>query len=176
MSEGLKNMKAGCRKVEENLIDFVENGLSEPLRDEIERHLSNCARCKRLVERFTLIWPDFSKRQSMAPSPSFWPGLLDKIQTREKFHRRGRKLLWGLKVSFRPAAVVLIFLLGIYFGYYLGNIPQAAASLSESWDMDTAAAEDIIVDPYFQDFQDFPMGSVADFYVTPRIQPQDKKP
>jgi hypothetical protein len=167
---------AGCRKVEKNLIDFVEKKISEPLCDEIERHLQDCERCKHLVERFIRVWPKLSKKQRMAPSPSFWPDLLDKIQTDEKFHQKGEILLRGLRLSFRPAVVVLIFLFGIYFGYYLGNIPQAAGLSPETRDMDTAAAEEIILDPYFQDFQDFPLGSVADFYVTPRIQTQDKKP
>ena len=169
-------MNGSCRKVEENLIDFVEKKVSEPLRREIERHLEECPDCMHLAKRFTQVWPDFSKRQPMVPSPSFLPGLLNKIQTHENFHRPQKKLLWGLKASLRPAAVVLILLLGIYFGYYLGNIPQTGEPLPETWNMDTAAAEEILIDPYFQDFQDFPAGSVAGFYVSPGFQPQDKKP
>ena len=169
-------MSTGCRKVEENLIDFIEKEISESLRKEIEQHLDDCPRCKSLVERFNQIWPNFSTRQIMAPSPSFWTGVLDKIQTHEKLHRRGNKLLWSLKASFRPIAWALVFLLSIYFGYYLGNISQNAEPLPETVDMDATTAEEIIVDQYFQDFQDFPRGSIADFYVSPRFQQQDKKP
>ena len=172
-------MKTGCGKVEKNMIDLLEKKIPESLRKEIEHHMDDCPGCKRIAQQFNQVWSnfvDFSERHKATPSPLFWPGLLDKIQKKEKPHSPGNKLLRGLKVSFRPAAAALVFLLGIYFGYDLGNIPQTAEPLPEAIDMETAAAEEIIVDPYFQDFQDFPQGSVADFYVSLGIQQEDKTP
>lgn len=169
-------MSTSCRKVEENLIDLVENKVPESLRNEIIGHLDDCPRCQHLVEHFDRIWADFSPRPKTRPSPSFWPGLLEKIQRNEPHRRPMNRLLWGLKSSLRPIAAALILLSGISFGYYLGNTPPVPETSSEITDMDTTAVVEIFIDPYLLDFQDFPLGSVADFYLSPGIQQQDKKP
>ena len=150
-------MNAGCKKVEENLIDFVEGKVSDILKAEIKEHRQSCAECDRLVREFSAIWQDIPTRERRAPSPSFWPVLVQKIQTDEKPMQQWERIIFGFKRSLRPAAVSLFLLAGAYLGYHLGSLPDDTAKLS--------SGEEYFAE-YFEEFQDFPLGSAGDFYLT----------
>ncbi len=158
-------MNADCRKVEENVIDFVEKKLPESLQGTIQDHLESCPQCNRLVKSFAHLWKEFSAAEKRTPSDKFWPELFAKIQAYEKPQPLWDKVLTGLRSSLRPAAVSLILLLGIFFGYHLGNMP-GYSNLSEVNP----------VEQYITEFQDFPIGSVGDFFTTYEIQIQEERP
>lgn len=158
-------MNADCRKVEENVIDFVEKKLPESQQKIIQKHLEDCPQCYGLVKRFADIWQGFPEQKRLIPSDKFWPELFAKIQAYEKPQPLWDKVLTGLRSSLRPAAVSLILLLGIFFGYHLGNMP-GYSNLSEV----------NAVEQYITEFQDFPIGSVGDFFTTYEIQIQEERP
>lgn len=158
-------MNADCKKVEENVIDFIERKLPEPQQKIIRKHIEGCPQCYGLVKRFADIWQEFPEQKRSIPSDKFWPELFAKIQAYENPQPLWDKVITGLRSSLRPAAVSLILLLGVFFGYHLGNMP-GHSNLSEVTP----------VEQYITEFQDFPIGSVGDFFTTYEIQIQEERP
>lgn len=159
-------MNRDCRKIAENLIDIVENNIPESLKKRIQEHLATCSRCNRLVKSFTRAWQELATSEKLTPSDRFWPELLAKIKDHEKPMPLRDKILAGLRNSLRPATVSLILLFGVFFGYQLGNVPRT----------ETSRPEVLTVEHYLQDFQDFPDGSVSDFFTKYEISIQEEKP
>ena len=159
-------MISECRKVAGALIDIAENNLEEAQKKSVQDHLAACPRCNRLVHNFAWEWERLSAAEKRAPSKRFWPGLIAKIQAREEPKPVREKIIAGLKHSFRPIAVSLILLFGVFFGYQLGNAPRP----------ESAQSQFPYVEPLFGEFQDFPEGSVSDFYMQYDIQRQQEDP
>ena len=159
-------MNQDCQNIVNNLIDIVGNCHPESQKKVILDHLALCPRCQRLVKYFSLGWEELSTAEKLSPPERFWPELLAKIQDSEKPQLLREKIILGLRNSLRPAAVSLTLLLGVFFGYQLGNRQH----------MDTIHTEMVYVEPYFQDFQDFPEGSVSDFLMKYEIPIQEEKP
>ncbi len=169
-------MNWDCKKVANNLIDIIENNIPESQKKAIQDHLAICPQCNLLVKRFAHAWEELSTAEKWTPSERFWPALFAKIQAYEKPQPMWDKIFTGFRNSLRPATVSLILLLGIFFGYYLGNMPQGSMNKSESDSIDTTRSEMAYVDQYLQDFQDFPDGSVSDFFTKYEIPIQEEKP
>lgn len=159
-------MKRDYREVVNNLIDIVEDNIPESQKKAIHNHIASCPRCTRLVQRFALVWKELSSAEKLTPSEMLWPGLVAKIEIYENPPPLREKILAGLRHSLRPAAVSLIFLFCGLFGYYLGNLPR----------METPSSELLFVEQYVQDFQDFPEGSVSDFYMQYETQNLQEAP
>ncbi|MFC2164101.1 zf-HC2 domain-containing protein [Acidobacteriota bacterium] len=150
-------MNSGCKKVEERLIDFVEKTLPDIQKAEIKDHIQSCADCDRLVREFYTIWQRISTRERKAPSRSFWPMLIQRIQTDEKPQQFWENIVVGFKRSLRPAVVSLFLLVGAYLGYHLGYVPVDTGKL--------ISGEEYFVE-YLEEFQDVPLGSAGDFYLS----------
>jgi len=150
-------MNSRCNEVEESLIEFVEGKLPDILKAEILEHIQSCAKCDRIVREFSLIWQDASVRVRRGPSVSFWPNLVEKIQTDEKPRQLWEQIIVGFKRSLQPAAVSLFLLVGALLGYRLGYVPEDTGKL--------ISGEEYFVE-YLEEFQDFPLGSAGDFYLT----------
>lgn len=159
-------MSRDCRKIAENLIGIIENNIPESQKKGIQDHLTACPRCNRLIQSFAHEWKDLATAEKLTPSDRFWPELSAKIQDYEKPLSLWDKIFAGLRNSLRPAAVSLILLFGVFFGYQLGKEPRAETSRSEM----------LYVEHYLQDFQDFPDGSVSDFFTKYEIPVQEEKP
>lgn len=158
-------MNWDCQKVTNNLIDTIENNIPGSKKKAIQDHLESCPQCYGLVKRFSHLWQELPKMEKLIPSDRFWPELFAKIQDYEKPQPLWDKVITGLRNSLRPAAVSLILLLGIFFGYHLGNMPRHS-NLSEV----------LPVEQYITEFQDFPIGSVGDFLTKYEIQVQEERP
>jgi hypothetical protein len=166
-------MKTGCLQVEDNLIDYVERKVPESLRGNIEDHLDRCLECARLVERFMLVWDAFPEEERVTPPESLWPDLWERIRSYDKPRKVDKRVFDGLVNSLRPVAAALLLLLGVFFGFHLGNFPAGAPEKLESAEIDPHGLEEIFVTEYFQDFQDFPLGSIGDAYMSFEIQSGD---
>jgi len=160
-------MNGACRKVEENLVGFMENEIPGNLRIEIDGHLKSCAECRFLVRRFSSVWKDFNSREESIPSDSLWTGIVSEIQGGGKQRFIGNRIWSGIKVSLRPAAAVLILLAGAFLGYHLGDIPEEPGV--------PVSLEDYIVE-YFESFEDLPPGSAGDFYLAFPIREEKEGP
>ena len=166
MNERQNPMKTGCRLVEDNLIDFVEGKVPQSLRNAIEVHLDGCLDCAGLVERFAGIWDTLPEVERVLPPASLWPNLLHKIQSFDKPRPIGKSVFDGRVNSLRTVALVLLLLFGVFFGFHLGNVPERFPETGRLDEIDPHLFEEIFVTEYFQDFQDFPLGSIGDLYTS----------
>jgi hypothetical protein len=161
-------MSQDCQNIVNHLIDIVENNLPESLKKAILDHLALCPQCNRLVQSYSHAWKGLSTKEKLEPSESFWPELLAKIEASEKSQPFREKIITGFRNSLRPAAVSLILLFGVFFGYQLGTAHRPETSPSEMSSQ--------YIEQYLQDFQDFPYGSVGDFFTKYEIPLQEEKP
>jgi hypothetical protein len=159
-------MNQDCQKISNNLIDIVENNLSESLEKAILDHLAVCPRCQRLVEDFVFAWKKLSTADKASPSHGFLPELIARIQAHEQPQPTREKMMRIFINALRPAAVSVILIGGIFIGYQLGNFPN----------MESSRTEMPAIGLYAHDFQDFPEGSAGDFLMKFELPIQEEKP
>lgn len=159
-------MKLECQNIADHLIDIVENNIPESQNKAIQEHLTDCPQCRRLIQNFAHVWKELTPAEKMVPSESFWPELVARIKASEKPVPLRERIILGLRHSLRPAAVSLILIICAFFGYRLGDIPR----------METAQSDISYFEQFAQDFQDFPEGSVSDFYMRYLNQEQEEVP
>jgi hypothetical protein len=158
-------MDKTCRIVKKKLIDYVEGKLPADEIQFIDAHRKNCVECEFLIKRFSDIWSNVSKVERLQPSDSFWRGLQTKILAIESPQPKADRLFAGFKRILRPAALVMILLAGIYFGYQMGNITDAFGDISNRKITDAESPGEAYIENYFQDFMEIPTGSPAEFYL-----------
>jgi len=142
-----------CKFVQKNLTDIVEGKLPPELQKQIDSHLRSCNKCASLVERFAQVWQVWEQPVSIEPSPVFWPKLEQRIRESEKKKFAILPLLVGWGRLLRPIAAVATVLIGILAGYWLGNFPVRNGA-------------EQFVDYHLGSLDDFPTGSVGEFYVS----------
>ena len=156
-----------CRAVKKKMVDYIEGKISAVEIQTIEEHRKKCHECDFLIKRFSDIWSEIHKIDILEPSDSFWPGLQAKIRAVESPQFIQDKIFSGLKMMLRPAALVLILLAGIFFGYQMGNITEDFRDIYKGETFDTEISGEIYIGRYLQDFQEIPTGSPAEFYLQP---------
>ena len=109
-----------------------------------------------IVRHFSEIWRNVSTGERRTPSPFFWPELVRRIRSDEKPQRFREKIILGFKRSLRPAFVSLLLLVGAYLGFHLGYVPEDTGKFIHG--------EEYFAE-YFEEFDDFPLGSAGDFYL-----------
>jgi len=159
-----------CKIIEKNLIDIIEERVAERTLKNIQIHLKSCPKCTLLVERFSQIWKGFDQTKRIEPSVSFWPVLHQKIRAYEeqKFHLG--EIFFGLKLWLRPAVATVILLMGCFFGYQLGNVSQNYDQIQSLEETGEVALEELFFAQYLSSFEDFPEGSISDFYMSCEIK------
>jgi predicted anti-sigma-YlaC factor YlaD len=155
-----------CNFIRKNLVDIVERGLPRETEKQIDAHLKSCTSCAGLVERFAHMWQTWGRLERIEPSSAFWFQLQRRIPERE-----GKKVgivpqLLGWAGWLRPAAAVAILVLGILVGNYLGNF-LAWGGLNSSGQQQSSTQAEQLFDYYLGGLDDFPTGSVGEFYVNP---------
>jgi len=160
-------MDKTCRMVKKKLIDYIEGKLPADEIQFIYGHRKNCAECDFLIKQFSDIWAEIPKIERLQPSDSFWRGLQAKIQANESPQFISDKIFAGLRMILRPAALIMVLMAGIFFGYQMGNIQDNFRDISKSEVIDADMSGKFYVENYFQDFQEIPTGSPAEFYLYP---------
>lgn len=168
--------KVSCRLIEEHLVDLIENRVSAELQKDIQSHLDECFRCKRLIKEFSELWSELSSHKRQEPSTSLWPVLEKTIKEYEHHPFRSRKIYTGFTGLLRPVAVSLVFLIGIFSGFQLGNIPDRAELGSKSGKSTPDISGEIYAALYLEDLADVPLGSTADFYLGADDSDEGKTP
>jgi len=142
-----------CEFVQKNLTDIVEREFPPEMQKQIDAHLSSCHRCASLVEQFAQVWQGWEQPVRIEPSPAFWTKLQRRIRESEEKTSFIRPLLVGWGRRLRPIAAMATVLIGVLAGYWLGNIPVRNGA-------------EQFVDYYLGSLDDFPTGSVGEFYVS----------
>ncbi len=154
MRKDKPNNDSMCSFIRSHLIALAEKDFSGEAFSCVQDHLGSCPECASLVRQFSKVWGDPAPLEDAQPSPSFYPGIIERIEAEDK-SQPGK---WGmLAVAWRilrPAAVAAIFLAGIFAGHELGKrdgtIPPYEAAFAGQ---------------LLESFESIPPGSVADFYV-----------
>ena len=157
--------EVSCSLIEEHLVDLIENKVSAELQKDIQSHPDECFRCKRLIKDFSELWSELSSHKRREPSISFWPALEKIIKEYEHHPFRSRKIYTGFIGLLRPVAISLVFLIGIFLGFQLGNIPDRSELGSKSRKSTPDISGEIYTALYLEDLADIPLGSTADFYL-----------
>ena len=145
---------SACSFVRSRLVAIAEKDISGEAFPGVQEHLDSCPACTSLVHQFSRAWEDPSPLEDAQPTPSFFSGLVERIEA-EKRSRPGRRGVFAVAWrALKPAAVAAIFLGGIFAGHELGkrdkmiSLPEAA-----------------FAGRLLESFESIPPGSVADFYV-----------
>lgn len=162
-----------CKIIEKNLIDIIEKRVAERTLKNIQIHLNSCPKCTLLVERFSQIWKGFDQTKRIEPFVSFWPVLHQKIKAYEEHKFHSGEIFFGLKRWLRPAVVTLILLIGCFFGYQMGNVSQYYGQVQSLDETGEVALEELFTAQYLSSFEDFPMGSISDFYMSYEIKQKE---
>jgi len=144
-----------CKYVENNIIDYLEGKVSEKERTEIENHLIGCEKCRMLVKELSSVWNYVVSPAESELSPYFWTKLHRKILEYE------RPKAWSIFENpikyLKPVAYGVLFAVGIFFGYELGDsyVSEEMSGYLEEFD------ENI----YLDIFDEVPEGSIGDAYI-----------
>ena len=144
----------GCAFIQSHLISIAERTVTNAAFSGVQDHLSSCPECASLVRQVSRAWENPAPAEDARPSPSFFPGLMARIEAGEKLRPGGRRALAMAWRILRPAAVAAIFLSAIFVGHEMGKAGKPLPSPNEPF-------ADRLVD----NFENIPRGSVADFYV-----------
>ena len=110
-----------CKYVENKIIDYLEGKVSEGERIKIEEHLLKCGRCRTMVKEVSSVW-DYMISPTMSElSPYFWTKLQGKILEYERSKIWYIDMLESPLKFLKPAALGLLFAVGIFFGYEIGK-------------------------------------------------------
>ncbi|UCF78059.1 MAG: zf-HC2 domain-containing protein [Candidatus Eiseniibacteriota bacterium] len=161
-----------CRFIKDNVIDIVGETLPEDTRKEIEAHLRSCKRCAVLTGRFAQLWQAWEDSVSVEPSPAFLPHLWQRIQESEENRLAVPFLLSGWERWLRPTAAVGTIAVGLLIGYHLGNVPadsgpDSVQRLTGQQTLESVPSAELLFDYYLGGLDDFPSGSVGEFYTDP---------
>lgn len=105
-------MKFSQHIQEQKLVDYVLGNLDRNEQFQIQQHLDQCVRCKKIMENWSMV---LNKEETSfaQPSPLLKEKLWAKIEQNHKSARQMRKpkLIFGLS----SLAVILIFMIGLFY-------------------------------------------------------------
>ncbi len=105
-----------CKEVSQVLIDYHENSLQADERRRVERHLSECEKCRDRLKEVEQLYQLLARERVPSPGESFWTGFLPEVRARieRKKKRRGLlipkpRLAFGI-LTILAVAIVSIFM------------------------------------------------------------------
>ncbi len=164
-----------CRDIEKRVFEIVETKSALPYWKNSEDHLSECSKCRRLVEDFARQWQTLTSPNEIQPSPSFLSRVLSQIQESDTYDRsmKPSRAIW--RPVFRIVTLTALIVLGVLTGTYLGHRPSSASFRANS-EKPYGDATRQYTKQYFGGFEEFPRGSVGEAYATIILQEKEKKP
>lgn len=115
-----------CEEVEMKMIDYLDNNLSDEMRDEIEKHLGTCERCLDELKDSQEILKLISQDEMIKPSDSlrinFYHMLHSEIKKNSGTDEKSIKTTptaWYRSGSFSIAAGIALIICGTFIGMFL---------------------------------------------------------
>ncbi|MFH0777827.1 MAG: hypothetical protein V2A71_04265 [Candidatus Eisenbacteria bacterium] len=155
-----------CTFIEKHVIDIVERTIPSETAEKIRAHLGSCDRCAGMVRRFALLWERWEHSERIEPSPAFWFQVQRRVRESENEEAGAGAFLLGRARWLRPAAAAAILVVGVFVGSYLGGY-LAWSGLDLSQGQKTGLQAEQLFNYYLGGLDDFPTGSVGEFYVNP---------
>ncbi len=151
-----------CRQVKSKLSAYQDKELSELQMAEIENHLQVCSVCSQALQDMNDVWEVLSNVETIESAPFFWTRLSQQIKEKDtKQSNRIFGFLPTIRLSF-PILTTVVLIIGVFIGIYLGkNIYQHSvlpSTVMIEQDLDQVIS--------LSSFDDFPVESVADVYVS----------
>jgi hypothetical protein len=155
MKKTASGRNKACAFIRSHLISVAEKGIKGAATPDVQNHLDSCPECAFLVQQFARAWSIPAVPEETQPTPSFFPGLIKRIEADEEL-RSGRKailtLVWRV---LRPAALAAVFLGGIFAGREMAKAGKILPP-----------PEELAGGRLFDSFDNIPPASVADFYIS----------
>lgn len=155
-----------CKKVRKKLVLFLDGELSEKQRIEIQNHLNSCPDCLKQVDVLLKIWDVSGELERIEPSPYLWNNLSLRIAEYESSKNLFSTFFETIARYAVPATAVVIFLIGIFTGIYLGSFPNSQKPKDSSLNSDVTAKEKFMRSSYLDSFDDLPPESIGGIYIT----------
>jgi len=167
--------KTDCKIVANNLIAIVEKNIPDGMLGNIQTHLESCEKCALLLQNFTRGWENLAQKEKIEPSPAFSSNLMKKIEAYDQYGTGMKDTLFTTRCFFRPAAATILLLAGILAGYEMGNISKNEGRAAPTANFTESAFDELFIGTYLRNFEDFPKGSMADFYLSHQIPEREEK-
>lgn len=137
-----------CKTIHKKLIFFLEGNLSEAEMKEVSEHLQHCESCLSFADQMGKTLSIIETEKQPGTDPFFYTRLKARMEKEES------KEALSLRPSFvrvlQPVALSALLLLGIWFGYKVGN-PSKAGNTAQ------ITKEQMI--PYLNELSDEPLES-----------------
>ncbi len=158
-----------CHTVQNLYLSYIDKELSENEISQIHDHLSNCSDCVKKADALCEIYQPGSRVQKVEPSPFMWQKLYLKISEQEK---KVDTFIFSEKLIHYAAnfGVVVILIMSVLFGIYLGSSPNLANTEIAAETSNIIVSDEFENDSYITTFDDLPRKSIAGVYLTMEME------
>ena len=157
-----------CKKVRKKLLIFLDGELPEKQKIEIRNHLNGCTDCLNQIDVLSKLLDISIKPKRIESSPYLWNKLSLRIAEYESSQNLFSAFFETMARYAVPAAVIVIFLSGIFIGIFLGSFPNSQKSKASSLNSDVTTKEKFVRSSYLDSFDDLPPESIGGILVTLR--------
>lgn len=149
------------RKVQNQLLLYIDGELSESVRSDIEQHLTQCDACRTYLASLKSVWLTPSRITVETP-PHLWSQVAVRLYESKK-----TSSIWEALTDRKPwlvpsSLMVLTMIIGIMIGAYLGNLSEPSAQPT----VVAADTDSVLNAAYVDSFKDIPAGSIGSVYLT----------
>ena len=145
-----------CKKVKQKLVAYLDGELNKQQRLLIEKHLSQCAECRKEAGLLKKTGRLLKNQECVIPSADFEARLRERIQGTEEKQRLPQVIFERLTHLLLPAVVAAALIVGVVVGNLVEKIvPSQTVPLQE---------EAYTLSIGLDNFQDFPPGSLPEVY------------
>ncbi|KPK95941.1 hypothetical protein AMJ80_02800 [bacterium SM23_31] len=119
-----------CKQIEKYVPDYFAGGLGKDKKVLFEKHLKHCENCRKEVEELRILWDDIGKLPRILRGEELRSRFIEKVDAikaglldNQPGKNVGRKLVgyWKSYPVLRAAAIVVLFLSGMFIGYLFGG-------------------------------------------------------
>ena len=114
------------RSIRKNLLLYIDGSLGEKDTIEVKKHLPQCPHCSQQITVLSKIWKNGTAIEQLRPSPFLWTKLEARIAQSETPNIVIQKYIPALRYS----VAIVLFIISIILGNYIGNLPQSSAQQS----------------------------------------------
>lgn len=151
------------RKVQNQLLLYLDGELSESVRNDIEQHLMQCDACQTYLVSLKSVWLTPSRIAVETP-PHLWSQVAARLQESKKTSPLRGSLAdrqpWLVPSSLMAATLIV----GIIIGAYLGNLSEPSVTAQPA--VVAADTDSVLNAAYVDSFKDIPAGSIGSVYLT----------
>lgn len=111
-----------CKKVKKKLSAFIDNELKDKELVKIKQHLAICPICSKELKLLSWSWNALKSWGDIEAPDNFKEKFWQKIKEKEQRRLSISELIRRIFENPVPAFIILIFIIGVIVGNYLGNI------------------------------------------------------